>query len=177
MISRYILNPASLIILVYLPQLILMFSNKKFSQNFNNTIVNSKKDYNIEIIAAISLSTILILAYFSNASQNSFHLKLGTSLYLIGLIGTYIGYFNFLKSKPDKLVTNGIFSFSRNPTYLFASIAILGISTLTNSFILLLLTLIHFYSTNQIVKKEEKFLAKKFKNKFENYKKQTPRYF
>ena len=165
-------NPAILVILIYLPQLILMFFSKHFSNNFNNTISNSKKDFFLEVFTGIVLGGILIYAYFSEISGN---LILGFLVYFIGLILTYVGYFQFLFSK-KKLVKNGIYSISRNPTYLFTTLSLIGICALINSLILTLIVIVHFILTHQVILKEEKYLEKKFGNDYLEYKKRVRRY-
>jgi|APSaa5957512622_1039677.scaffolds.fasta_scaffold135069_2 protein-S-isoprenylcysteine O-methyltransferase Ste14 len=168
-------NPAILVILIYLPQLILMFTSKRFSKNFNNTISNSKKDYLLEILTGLILAGILIYGYFSFLTNEKVYLVLGGGIYLFGIVLTYLGYFQFLFSE-KYFVQEGVFRISRNPTYFFTSVAMMGICVLINSFILFLFVVLHFVFTHFIILKEEKYLERKFGKQYLNYKKMVARY-
>jgi len=176
LIKEVFTNPGFFVVLIYLPQLILMFTSKRFSRNFNNTISNSGRDYIVEILAGVVLAGILIYAYFSNLSTGLIYLVFGFFVYAIGLVLTYTGYFQFLFSK-EKLVQHGIYALSRNPTYLFASIGMMGIFILISSYVLFFLVVLHFILTHLIVLKEETYLLKKFGKIYENYGKKVRRYF
>jgi protein-S-isoprenylcysteine O-methyltransferase Ste14 len=77
----------------------------------------------------------------------------------------------------SKLITTGIYSWSRNPQFLGTYLAFLGISLFWRSGYALLLTVIaitccHFY----IVKVEEPYLKQIFGKEYDGYKLRTPRY-
>jgi len=77
----------------------------------------------------------------------------------------------------DRLVTNGIYVYTRNPIYLFFDFFWLGMFIINGDIILLILLIILSATLHLIILKEEKFLQRKFKDLYENYKKSTPRYF
>jgi protein-S-isoprenylcysteine O-methyltransferase Ste14 len=75
------------------------------------------------------------------------------------------------------LVTSGIFSHVRNPAYQGGTIALLGLALLLNAdWIVLLmvpaLLLLHY----GVVKREERYLEKKFGESYLSYKASVPRY-
>jgi protein-S-isoprenylcysteine O-methyltransferase Ste14 len=77
----------------------------------------------------------------------------------------------------SKLVTTGIYRWSRNPQFLGLYLALLGVSLLGRSGYALLLTIIaviwcHYY----IVKVEEPYLERIFGEGYMAYKSRTPRY-
>lgn len=109
---------------------------------------------------------------------------LGMILIIIGLILMLGGMKEFGSIKKlsgldnSKLVTTGIYKYSRNPQYLGWFITLFGISFLGHSILSFLLTflfivIIHF----RIIKLEEPYLSRIFGNEYELYKKSTSRYF
>ena len=80
------------------------------------------------------------------------------------------------KQNSGKLVTNGIFSISRNPVFVFMDIYFLGVWLIySNIFFLIALILvitgIHF----QILQ-EEKFLLKQYGKEYKDYQRKVRRY-
>lgn len=76
----------------------------------------------------------------------------------------------------NALVTNGPFSFSRNPIYVGFLLIYFGfaIALLSPLLVLRIPLLIYFYKS---AKEEEKILEKKFGEKYLSYKKTVPRFF
>jgi len=79
--------------------------------------------------------------------------------------------------KASKLITTGIYHWSRNPQFLGLYFALLGISLLGRSgFALLLTTIAIIYCHYYIVKVEEPYLERIFGANYIVYKSRTPRY-
>ncbi len=88
-------------------------------------------------------------------------------------IGTNIKTFN----KPDKLVTEGPFKYSRNPMYLGFVIFLFGISTLLGSLLPFIITIIYFIISNLwYIPFEEKAMALEFGDLYLSYKDKTGRW-
>lgn len=88
-------------------------------------------------------------------------------------VGTNIKTFN----KPDKLVMDGMFRFSRNPMYLGFVLALLGISIILGTFSSLVITLIFFLITDRwYIQFEENVMKQKFGINYEEYKSLTRRW-
>lgn len=103
-------------------------------------------------------------------------------IYLIALIFLVIGIFIRIIAlkeirnafKIDKLVTSGIYSKTRNPTYLGFIFIIIGISIASLailSFIWVIISIMTFY---YVAKKEEKDLEKNFGENYLKYEKSVP---
>lgn len=78
--------------------------------------------------------------------------------------------------KERKLVTEGIYRFSRNPAFLGFDLVYLGILVMFFNPILLVITLISIILMHLQILNEEKFLEKVYGEEYQNYKKQTSRY-
>lgn len=111
-------------------------------------------------------------------------LALGIAIGVVGLFIMLLGMFEFRSLKrmsgmdASRLITTGIYRYSRNPQYLGWFLALLGISIAGRSFLAFLLTLllvigIHLYN----VKLEEPYLERIFGEEYRKYKESTPRYF
>ena len=111
-------------------------------------------------------------------------LIVGVSLLLGGTILTLVGVFEFHSLRKisgleiSRLITTGIYGWSRNPQFLGFYPALLGISIIGRSGYALLLTIIaivycHYY----IVRVEEPYLERIFGEEYVTYKSKTPRYF
>jgi protein-S-isoprenylcysteine O-methyltransferase Ste14 len=111
-------------------------------------------------------------------------LTVGLALFTIGGILTLAGIAEFRSLRRvsgveiSKLITTGIYRWSRNPQFLGFYLALLGVSFIGRSGYALLLTIIviaccHYY----IIKIEEPYLECIFGKEYLKYKSRTPRYF
>jgi protein-S-isoprenylcysteine O-methyltransferase Ste14 len=122
----------------------------------------------------------------TNPLFDSYLIKIaGSFLVLISLILWIITLFHFKSSLRfgldennfGKLITNGIFQFSRNPFFLaidfyFVGIAFLKPNIFFIGFAILAIGIIHFF-----ILKEEKHMKKVYKDEYENFTKNVRRYF
>jgi protein-S-isoprenylcysteine O-methyltransferase Ste14 len=68
-----------------------------------------------------------------------------------------------------KLVTSGIFSFSRNPFFLSVDLYFLGLALLHSSLFFILMAVLTLFSIHFFILKEEKFLQKHYGETYRNY--------
>ena len=78
--------------------------------------------------------------------------------------------------KSDRLVTGGIFAYSRNPIFLFMNIYFLGIFLTYPNILFLTFSVCAFCGIHMQILNEERFLRSKFGTEYENYCKKTRRY-
>ncbi|MDP2947453.1 MAG: methyltransferase [Nanoarchaeota archaeon] len=166
---RYIAGIFALII--YLPILFLI-TQKDFRSRFSK--INSKGfDLIIESLIGILYFVVIFYSFFVSVKLN-FFLIIGILIYFPALFLTYRGYFVFYKSKG--LITQDIYSISRNPTYFFGFVSILGIALMNLSWEISILLVLLFLLTHRIVLNEEKYLGKKYGRKYLDYKKRVGRW-
>ncbi len=110
---------------------------------------------------------------------------IGTALIIVSLILPVLAFKALEKSKTTHkvskpttaIVSNGIFRYTRNPIYLSGFILFIGISFITNSLIILILIIPLFFVIREgVVKREEKYLERKFGQEYLDYKKQVRRW-
>jgi protein-S-isoprenylcysteine O-methyltransferase Ste14 len=137
-------------------------------------------------IATYSVLIVEILSIVLNASHSFLPLKMvGISFGIIGVVIFGIAVFTMRDSwragipEKDKteLVTNGIFSFSRNPAFLAFDLIYLGLLFCFFNWTLLVFTLWAVIMLHLQIKQEEKFLTSIFKEEYADYMQHTNRYF
>jgi len=74
----------------------------------------------------------------------------------------------------DKLVTSGIYSKTRNPTYLGFTFIIIGISIASLAILSIIWVIVSIVAFYYVAKKEEKDLEENFGEDFLQYKKSVP---
>ncbi len=77
---------------------------------------------------------------------------------------------------PGKLIKDGVFRYSRNPTYLGILLMFLGALLLVINLPMLIVLIIAFAVFNRQVSYEEKVIAKRFGKEYSAYKKKTRRW-
>ena len=78
---------------------------------------------------------------------------------------------------PSKLITTGMFKFSRNPNYLGFVVMLIGVAILLGSLIPFIVPIVFFILINKFnIAVEEKMLKKKFGKKYLDYQKKVRRW-
>ena len=110
-------------------------------------------------------------------------LKLGTAwfyaglpIYLVGLISYAMVWVGFATTPPDKLITKGIYRYSRNPMLLSQVVVFLGVGIAIASWVFLLLSVVYMFTPILWVDAEERHCLKHYGDAYREYMKRTPRY-
>lgn len=110
---------------------------------------------------------------------------LGAAFVIAGLIlmATSLSHFkNSLRFGLDennqgKLITSGIFSFSRNPFFLSLDLYFLGVALILSNLFFIIFAVLAIVGIHFFILKEEKFMRKYFGNKYLLYSRSVRRYF
>ena len=149
-----------------------------------------KKDLLIPPFALLYFYCVFAAAFgFPTISrQKFFHSQIATSAGLLfcvaGLILFLLSLISFGRSfrvgidvdHPDKLVTTGIFAFSRNPIYVAFGFVLLGQFLLFSNWILLVYLLAAVWLFHRQVLREEEFLQQHYGREYSQYCAQVRRY-
>jgi protein-S-isoprenylcysteine O-methyltransferase Ste14 len=109
---------------------------------------------------------------------------IGTVLIIVGLFVFLFAFVSFGDSwrvgfdvkTPGKLVTGGIFAFSRNPIYLFLDLWFVGIFLINGRLVFLIFAVLTLVVIHWQILQEEAFLNKLYGQPYEEYLKRTGRY-
>jgi protein-S-isoprenylcysteine O-methyltransferase Ste14 len=130
--------------------------------------------------AAFNLPTI--------SRQELFHIGIvswvGVLLCLAGLLLMFLSLVSFGKSfrvgidtnSPDKLVTTGIFAFSRNPIYVAFGLVLLGQFLVFSNWLLLVYMVGGIWLLHRQVLREEEYMSSHYGQQYENYRGRVRRY-
>ena len=139
-----------------IPLLILIISYPVIMQN--NICINNNLIQKIEIFSVVIALLGLMLRYC-----------------VVGETPDGTSGKNRSEQVAEKLNQKGIYSISRNPLYFANFLIWTSIAIFSLSYILIIISVALFYFFySKIILVEEKFLEKKFGEKYINYKKQTP---
>jgi protein-S-isoprenylcysteine O-methyltransferase Ste14 len=78
--------------------------------------------------------------------------------------------------RPDRLITTGIFAFSRNPIYVAFALILLGQFLIFSSWLLLAYLVAGYWLFHRQVLREEEFLSRHYGRDFEDYCRRVRRY-
>jgi protein-S-isoprenylcysteine O-methyltransferase Ste14 len=109
---------------------------------------------------------------------------LGAVLACIGLFIFVLAFFSFGDSwrigidrkTAGQLVTGGIFSVSRNPIYVAFDLLFIGVFLMNGTWFFLVFALLAIFAVHMQTLREEKFLAQRYGDAYQQYRKKTPRY-
>ena len=138
------------------------------------------------------LVLILVIAnYFSSKKIDLIHLPnqdlISILILLIGMLILINPIFKFIKSKTtidpikfkkvNKLVTSGIYKYSRNPMYLGLLMIVISTSIFYLNIFSMITPILFYYWINSFqIKREEIFLSEKFGKEYLFYKNKTRRW-
>ena len=110
-------------------------------------------------------------------------LKLGTvwfyaglPIYLLGLISYAMVFVGFATTPPDKLVTKGIYRYSRNPMQLTQFPILVGVGIAAASWVFLLISVVFMIVPLLWVDAEERHCLKFYGDAYREYMNRTPRW-
>ncbi len=100
----------------------------------------------------------------------------GGIVYVFALALFVWSFWSYCTADRDKLITKGIYRYSRNPMYVVFTIGFLGIAISCASLWLLLVLLPYVWAMHGTILGEEQYCEKTFGDDYREYKKRVPRY-
>ena len=108
----------------------------------------------------------------------------GAMVACLGVLIFILAFFSFGDSwrigidqqTAGKLVTGGIFSLSRNPIYVAFDLIFMSVFLMNGTWFFLVFGLLAILAIHSQTLREEKFLAQRYGDAYERYRKRTPRY-
>jgi protein-S-isoprenylcysteine O-methyltransferase Ste14 len=108
----------------------------------------------------------------------------GAIVVCVGLLIFILAFFSFGDSwrigidrkTAGGLVTGGVFSISRNPIYVAFDLIFIAVFLMNGTWFFLIFALLAIFAVHSQTVREEKFLAQRYGQKYEQYRRRTPRY-
>jgi protein-S-isoprenylcysteine O-methyltransferase Ste14 len=149
-----------------------------------------KKDFLIPPFALFYFYIVFAAAFNlpTVSTQRFFHSEviswMGVSFCIAGLIFLLLSLVSFGKSfrvgidieRPDRLVTTGVFAFSRNPIYVAFVLVLLGEFLVFPNWILLAYAVAGIWLIHRQILREEEFLRKRYGQEYAQYCNRVRRY-
>ena len=108
---------------------------------------------------------------------NSVWFYSGLIIYILGIVMSLRGSYDYRTTPQDKLITKGIYKISRNPDYFSAFLVYIGMGLMGIAWPILILAFAHFILYQITVKYEELMCAKLWTDEFAEYKKKVAKNF
>ncbi|MCX8129547.1 MAG: isoprenylcysteine carboxylmethyltransferase family protein [Clostridia bacterium] len=104
-------------------------------------------------------------------------LFIGVSIFITAMVSMKTSWRVGIDKKTEsKLVTAGIYKYSRNPAFVGFDVMFLGLTLTYPSFLVLTVTVVNVLAIHMLILQEEKHLKSAFGDKYVRYKAKTPRY-
>jgi protein-S-isoprenylcysteine O-methyltransferase Ste14 len=123
-----------------------------------------------------STLAILVYLFFTKIIIDSALSYIGVSIYGAGVLLYAVSMCQFGKPSEQGINTNGLYKFSRNPIYVAFFVVLLGCALITQSLILLALSVIYQISVHWVILSEERWCLSEFGEQYEQYMKNVRRY-
>jgi protein-S-isoprenylcysteine O-methyltransferase Ste14 len=117
-----------------------------------------------------------VYAVFLPLQLGTIWLYSGLIIYLFGIFFTIVAILNFATSPKDKVITKGLYRFTRNPTYIGMILMQIGVGVACSSWLYLLLAVALMFLLNANLSAEERYCLYKYGDNYRKYKNSTPRW-
>jgi len=117
-----------------------------------------------------------VYAVFLPLQLGTIWLYSGLIIYLFGIVFTIVAILNFATSPKDKVITTGLYRFTRNPMVLGMFLLQTGLGIACSSWLYLLLTVVLMIMFNALSPAEERFCLYLYGDDYRKYMNRTPRW-
>jgi protein-S-isoprenylcysteine O-methyltransferase Ste14 len=117
-----------------------------------------------------------VYAVFLPLQLDTTWLTSGLIIYLFGIAFTIIAIRNFATSPKGKVITKGLYSVTRNPTYIGLLLMQIGLGIACFSWLYLLLAVVLAVLLNANLSAEERYCLYRYGDDYRKYKNRTPRW-
>ena len=173
-----ILNAWIFMMVFIIQMFVIMFVDKKTWKKSHVPLEEKKNRYEKQIGTFTNFFWLIAMIY-----SIFLPLKLNTNLFYIGLIVFLIGIiifiratYDFITTKPNKIIKTGVYKISRHPMYLATFIIALSASIASISWLFFLLDIIMMFLFRKEAIIEERYCLKIFGEGYNDYLKNTPRW-
>ena len=166
--------------ILVVPMLIVLFSDMKATAVRES---GKEGDFQLNRREKMLMNIIFLPMVVSWVCSVFLPLQLGTAwlysglvIFLFGIVFTIAAILNFATSPKDRVITRGLYRFTRNPTYVGMILMHIGVGIACSSWLLLLLTVVLIILLNAVLPSEERYCLYRFGDDYRKYKNRTPRW-
>ena len=136
----------------------------------------TKKESRIANAVFLPMVISWVYAVFLPLQLGTVWLYVGLVICLFGMVFTSAAILNFATSPKNKVITKGLYRFTRNPTYIGIILMQTGLGIACASWLYLLLTVVLIILLNTILPSEERYCLYRYGDDYLKYKSKTPRW-
>jgi len=163
--------------ILVIPILILSFSDMRVTAARESGAGDSgDKENRLTYAVFLPMVVSWVYAVFLPLQLGITWLYSGLIIYLFGIVFTIVAVLNFATSPKDKVITKGLYSFTRNPTYIGLVLIQIGLGIACSSWLYLLLTVVLMILLNANLPAEERYCRYRYGDDYRKYKNRTPRW-
>jgi protein-S-isoprenylcysteine O-methyltransferase Ste14 len=163
------------VIFFLLPFLIMLFNKEAYKKGSNPADLN-KKERIISYIATIVLYIAFLYSIFLPFKLGKAWFYTGLIIFLIAIALLITAMINFITTPIDKVITKGMYQYSRHPIYFSNFLALIAIGIATASWVILLVAAIFFVLANIDTVTEERYCKEKYGDIYKEYLNKTPKW-
>jgi protein-S-isoprenylcysteine O-methyltransferase Ste14 len=163
-----------------LPLLVIMFSDMKVTSDRESGRAGdfklTKNENKLTYVIFLPMIASFVYAIFLPLQLDTIWLYSGLLVYLFGIAFTIAAIQNFASSPKDKVITKGLYRYTRNPMYIGLVLIQTGVGIACASWLYLLLTVALMILLNANLSAEERYCLYRFGDDYQKYKSKTPRW-
>ena len=166
--------------ILIIPILIISFSDMRATASRESGKAGdfklTRKENRLTYAVFLPMVVSWVYAVFLPLQLGTVWLYSGLIICLFGMVFTSVAILNFATSPKDKVITKGLYRFTRNPTYIGMILMQIGLGIACSSWLYLLLTVALMILLNANLSAEERYCLYRFGNDYRKYKNITPRW-
>jgi len=166
--------------ILVIPMLIILFSDMRATaareSGKEGDFQLTRKEKRLTYAVFLPMDISWVYAVFLPLQLGTVWIYSGLILCLFGMIFTSVAILNFATSPKDKVITKGLYRFTRNPTYIGMILMQIGLGISCSSWLYLLLAVVLAILLNANLSAEERYCLYRFGDYYRNYKNRTPRW-
>jgi protein-S-isoprenylcysteine O-methyltransferase Ste14 len=136
----------------------------------------TKKENRIANAVFLPMVISWVYAVFLPLQLETVWLYIGLVICMFGMFFTGAAILNFATSPKDKVITKGLYRFTRNPTYIGLLLMQIGLGIACSSWLYLLLAVVLAILLNTNLSAEERYCFYRYEDDYQQYKNKTPRW-
>ena len=166
--------------ILVIPILIISFSDMRVTaareSGTEGDFQLTKKENRLTYAVFLPMLVSWVYAVFLPLQLGTIWLYSGLIVCLFGMVFTIAAILNFATSPKDTVITKGLYSFTRNPTYLGMILMHIGLGIACASWLFLLIIVVMTILLNANLSAEERYCLYKYGENYRKYKNSTPRW-